>query len=280
MQAPFCSSLLEGPLKQGLDVAEGGCWYNHYGMVLGGVATTGDSLGVIDKLIYRDRKITWDQLLQAMEDNWEGHEELQKLVINGVPKYGNDDEYADQWPAWVMNSFIDCIDYYNNNDRSVVPHYGGKWLGIVTVNSTHVAYGFRVGAMPDGHVYPQPVSDCMSPTQGRDKLGPTAVLKSASKMPIGRFGLGHPLNQKLHPQMVATERDMDNFVAYLKAFQELGINHIQFNIITADLLRKAMQEPDKYRDLMVRVGSYCSYFVELDSNVQLEIINRTEQTQW
>jgi formate C-acetyltransferase len=120
----------------------------------------------------------------------------------------------------------------------------------------------------------------MSPVQGADKNGPTAVIKSVSKMPSHRFCMGTALNQRLSPQLVATDRDLDRFVAFLRTCEELGVFHIQFNVVTSDYLRKALKNPEKYQDLMVRVASYVAYFCELDRATQLDIINRTEQQGW
>jgi formate C-acetyltransferase len=120
----------------------------------------------------------------------------------------------------------------------------------------------------------------MSPVQGMDKNGPTAVIKSAAKLPIHRFALGGPLNLRLSPQLVATERDVNNLMAFLRAIEDEGIYHIQFNIISSESLRKAMKEPENYRDLMVRVASFTVYFVDLTAEQQMDIINRTEQQGW
>jgi len=135
-------------------------------------------------------------------------------------------------------------------------------------------------ALPNGRKHPNPLADTMSPVQGMDKKGATAVLRSIGKLPLHRLAMGQSLNQRLNPQLVATDRDIDNFVAYLRTFEELGVFHVQLNVITSDLLKKAMKEPEKYRDILVRVASYCSYFVELDEPTQLDIINRTEQQRW
>ena len=121
-----------------------------------------------------------------------------------------------------------------------------------------------------------PLADTMSPVQGMDKNGPTAVIKSASKLPTHRFALGGPLNLRLSPQLVATERDVDNLMSFLRAIEEEGVYHVQFNIISSEALRKAMKEPEKYRDLMVRVASFTVYFVDLTPEQQMDIINRTE----
>lgn len=273
--APFSSSLSEGPLQRGLDITSGGTWYTTYGILLGGLADAADSLGVIDKLIYRDKKITWDQLLEATRANWQGYENLRQLCINSVPKYGNDDTFADDWAAWIMDTWQDSIDWINTQ-RDLLPYWGGKWLGKTTVGQTNVPHGRLVGGLPNGHINPNPLADTISPSQGMDRNGPTAVIKSVSKLPTHRFSAGGPMNLRLSPQLLATDRDLDNFVSFLRTIEELGVYHIQFNVVSSETLRKAMKEPENYRDLMVRVASYVAYFVDLTKAQQLDIISRTE----
>jgi formate C-acetyltransferase len=277
--APFSSSLSEGPLQKGVDITKGGSWYTLYGLFLAGLADTADSLGVIDRLIYRDKKITWDQLLEALRVNWKGYENLRQLCINGVSKYGNDNDSADYWAAWVMDTWYDSIDWINTQ-KDLLPAWGGKYVGGTTVGINTVAYGESVGSLPNGHIHPYPLADTISPVQGMDINGPTAVIKSVSKLPTHRFAIGGPLNLRLSPQLVATDRDIDNFVSFLRATEELGIYHTQFNIVSSNTLREAMAKPEKYKDLMVRVASYVSYFVELTEIQQWDIINRTEQQGW
>jgi pyruvate formate-lyase/glycerol dehydratase family glycyl radical enzyme len=279
LPAPFASTLAEGPLQKGTDIFSGGTWYTLYGLLLNGLANTADSLAVIDKLIYIDKKITWDQLLEAIRANWKGYENLRQLCINRVPKYGNDNDYADGWAAWVMDTWYDSVDWINTQ-KELIPYWGGKYVGATNVGTTNVMFGELTGALPEGHIYPKPLADTLSPVQGMDKNGPTAVIKSVSKLPSHRFANGGILNIRLSPQLVATERDLDNFVSFLRAVEELGLYHVQFNVITTDLLRKAMKEPENYKDLLVRVASFVSYFVELAEVTQLDIINRTEQQGW
>jgi pyruvate formate-lyase/glycerol dehydratase family glycyl radical enzyme len=279
LPAPFCSSLSEGPLPKGLDIVQGGAWYTNYGLFLAGVADTADSLAVIDKLIYRDKKITWEQLLEAIKANWKGYESLRQLCLNGVPKYGNDNDFADDWAAWVMDTWYDSVDWINTR-KDLVPDGGGMYIGATNIAVINVMLGDMVGALPNGHIYPKPQAETLSPVQGMDKNGPTAVIKSVSKLPTHRFALGGAVNLRLSPQLVATDRDLDNFVSFLRAIEELGLYHIQFNVVSSDLLRKAMKEPENYRELMVRVASYCAYFVELTEEQQLDIVNRTEQQGW
>jgi pyruvate formate-lyase/glycerol dehydratase family glycyl radical enzyme len=279
MMAPFCSSLSEGPLQKGLDLCRGGAWYTTYGVYLAGLADTADSLAVIDKLIYLDKKVTWDHLLEAIKANWEGQENLRQLCINGVPKYGNDNDFADSWASWVMDTWYDSVDWINTQ-KNLVSYYGGLYIGAGIIGQNNVTFGPWPGALPDGRIHPKPLADCISPSPGVDKNGPTAVIKSVGKLPTHRFAMGGPLNLRLSYQLLATDRDLDNFVSFLRTVEELGIYHTQFNVISSDLLRKAMKEPENYRDLLVRVASYCAYFCELTEEQQFDIINRTEQQGW
>ncbi|MCL5959289.1 MAG: hypothetical protein M1358_08210, partial [Chloroflexi bacterium] len=278
-QVPFSSSLLEGPLQKGLDLIQGGAWYTSYGLMVAGIADAADSLAVIEKLIYHDKKVSWDQLLEALKDDWKGHEDLRQLCLNGVPKYGNDDDYADSFAAWVMDTWYDSIDWANTQ-KELLPRYGGEFRGSTIIVNGPTGMGAQTGSLPSGRPYPHPLADTMSPSQGMDKQGSTAVIKSVGKMPAQRYAMGTSLNQRLSPQLLAVDRDIENFVAYLKACEELGVYHIQFNVITSKHLRKAIEDPEKYKDLMVRVASYCAYFTELDPMTQLDIINRSEQTTW
>jgi formate C-acetyltransferase len=279
IMSPFCSSLAEGPLTKGRDLAEGGALYTTYGLYLAGLADTADSFGIIDKLIYQDKKITWSQLLEALAANWNGYESLKQLCINSVPKYGNDNDFADDWAAWIMDTWYDTVDLLNTR-KDLIPSAGGLYIGAGIIGQSNVTFGPWVGALPNGHIHPEPLADCFSPSQGLDRNGQTATVKSISKLPTGRFAMGGVLNLRLSPQMLATDRDLDNFVAFLRTIEELGIYHTQFNVISSELLRRAMEEPNKYRDLLVRVASYCAYFVELTKEQQVDIMKRTEQQGW
>jgi formate C-acetyltransferase len=273
--APFSSSLSEGPLQRGVDITQGGAWFTTYGAFVAGLADTADSLGVIDRMIFREKKLTWDELTKALKANWQGYENLRQECIHSVPKYGNDDDYADEWAAWVLDTWYDSLDWINTQ-KELLPRWGGRWTGAIITGSNTVMFGQIVGSLPNGHIYPNPLADTMSPVQGMDKNGSTAVIKSASKLPMHRFALGGPLNIRLSPQLIATERDVDNVMSFLRAIEDEGIYHVQFNIISSEELKKAMKEPEKYRDLMVRVASFTAYFVDLTPEQQQDIINRTE----
>jgi formate C-acetyltransferase len=234
---------------------------------------------VIDKLIYRDKKITWEQLLEAIKANFKGYEPIRQLCINGVPKYGNENDFADGWASWVMDTWYDNVDWINTQ-KDLLPYYGGTYTGATIIGQTNVTFGPLIGTLPNGRIHPKPLADCISPFPGADRNGPTAVIKSVSKLPTHRFAMGGVLNLRLSPQLVATDRDLENFVSFLRAIEELGIYHTQFNVVSSDLLRKAMKEPENYRDLLVRVASYCTYFNELTEEQKLDIINRTEHQGW
>ncbi len=277
--APFCSAFGEGPLDRGRDITRGGAWYTVYGFLLASIADAADSLGVIDKLIYRDHKITWDQLIEAVNANWEGYENIRQLCVNGVSKYGNDDDYADGWAIWIADVWADLIDWLNTR-KDLIPAWGGRYLagGLVAVASTQ--FGELVGATPNGRKHPAPVADTCSPVQGADRNGPSAIIKSFSKLPTHRWALGGLINIRLNPSLFTTDADLERFAAFIRTCEELGLYHVQFNIISAELLRNALKEPEKHRDLLVRVASYVAYFTELSPNQQMDIINRTEQQGW
>ena len=277
--APFASTLIEGPIQKGVDLIEGGAEYTSYGLMIGGSANAGDSLGVIEQLIYREKKVTWDEMIAALKDDWKGHERLRQMVIHAVPKYGNDDDYADSNVAYVQNVWYDAIDWINTQN-DLIPYFGGRFRGTSAMANQGSALGALVGALPDGFIGGTPLADAMSPVQGRDVNGTTAVLKSMGKLPLARYEMGALLNQRLTPQILATDEDLDRFVTYLRAFEALGNYHIQFNVINSENLVAAQKEPEKYQDLLVRVASYVSYFVELDPRTQNDIINRTQQSNW
>lgn len=278
-EAPFTSCLLEGPMQKGKDLIQGGCWNTSFGLMLAGSANTGDAMGVIDTLVYKEKKVSMDELIKWLDADWEGYEPERQMCINEVPKYGNDIDYADNWVGTVQNIWYDAIDECNQN-RANFPDYGGMFRGASCLGNAAVSAGFAVGALPDGFKKGQPLADAMSPTQGRDVNGTTAVLKSMGKLPSERFEMGTLLNQRITPELLETEEDLDRFVDYIRAFEALGDYHIQFNVINSQTLYDAMDKPEEYKDLLVRVASYVSYFIEIDPVGQMDIIHRTEQNEW
>lgn len=282
-QCPFSSSICDGPLEKGLDISDGGAWYTFFGLTFGAMSDVADSFGVINKLIYEEKSLTWDELLDAMRKDWVGYEALHAKVVNKVPKYGNDDDYADEWEKWSMQITNDCVEWINSQPE-LLPYYcaqnGGKYVHCFTHVTLHTGMGAATGALPNGHKATTPFYDCVSPGQGLDKNGPTAVLNSIGKLPWDGVCMGGPINMRFSPQMLATDEDIDALADFISAFGSKQVPHLQINVISDKVLRKAMAEPDKYRDIMVRVASYPGYFVDLDETTQLDIIARTEHKEW
>ncbi|SHI86875.1 formate C-acetyltransferase [Dethiosulfatibacter aminovorans DSM 17477] len=279
MHAPFSSILLDGPIDKGKDLIEGGCWENSFGIWYAGLAHAADSLSAVDTLVYKEKNIEWDQLLDALKNNWEGYEELRQMCMNDVEKYGNDDDYADSFAAYVMDVWCDSIEYINGK-KDLLPRYGGKYVCSSIVSSSPTALGGITGALPNGRKDGEPLSDTSSPSMGADRLGPSAVILSNVKLPIHRNALGNCLNQRISPQLVETDEDINRFVSFIKSCRDLDMFEIQFNIISTDILRDAMVHPEKHKGLLVRVASYNANFTDLNEACQIDIIRRNEQTSW
>jgi formate C-acetyltransferase len=209
-----------------------------------------------------------DDLLESLAHNFEGRERLRSLLWNKTPKFGNDDDYADAVLVDVFNAFFNDIDGRKNTK-------GGYYQVNYLSTTCHVYFGSMTGATPDGRRAWEPLSDGISPAQGADRNGPTAVVKSAAKMDHARTG-GTLLNQKFTPQLLKGEDGLDKVASLVRSYFRLGGHHIQFNVVTAATLHAAQAEPEKYRDLIVRVAGYSDYFCDLTRALQDEIIARTE----
>jgi formate C-acetyltransferase len=222
------------------------------------------------------------ELLDALAANFNGHgktrragsadsrspESLRVLLLNKTPKYGNDDEFADAILADLFNAFYDEVNGRKNTK-------GGSYRVNYLSTTCHVYFGSVTGATPDGRRAYEPLSDGISPVQGADRRGPTAVLRSAAKMDHARTG-GTLLNQKFTPQLLQGEEGIDKLAHLVRSYFKLDGHHIQFNVVTAETLRAAQRNPEKYRDLIVRVAGYSDYFCDLTTPLQNEIIARTE----
>ncbi len=269
MPVPFLSVLIDDCVKNGKDFHTGGARYNMSYIQGVGLGTLSDSLAAIKKVIFDDRMISLNDLMKVLKNNFKGSERFQQYLLNKVPKYGNDDDYADT----IMKSLVD-IYYETLND---LPSSRGGRYGINLLPTTvHVYFGSVTGATPDGRSAGKPISDGISPAQGSDRQGPTSVIKSASKMDQGRF-CGTLLNQRYSPQALRTSQDLDKLASMIRSYFKLNGHHIQFNIIDTATLNKAQENPDEYKNLIVRVAGYSDYFVNLSKELQNEIISRTEQ---
>ncbi|MDO9129382.1 MAG: glycine radical domain-containing protein, partial [Anaerolineales bacterium] len=202
------------------------------------------------------------------EADFEAHERERQMLLNKTPRYGNDDDYADSVMVALFNAYFDAIDGRSNTK-------GGAYRINLLPTTVHVYFGSVIGATPDGRRAWQPLSEGVSPVQGADRHGPTAVLKSVAKMDHVRTG-GTLLNQKFTPQLLKDEEGLDKLVGLIRTYFKLDGHHIQFNVVDAATLRAAQQNPEQYRDLIVRVAGYSDYFCDLSQALQDEILARTE----
>ncbi len=265
----FLSSVIDNCLEKGVDVTAGGARYNLSGIQAIQVANLADSFAVIKKLVYDEKSVSGEQLLKALQTNWESDEVLRQRVLNRVPKYGNDEEWVDAIGAKWVNYFAGRMGEFTNAR-------GGRYhTGLYTV-SAHVPMGQNVGASPDGRLAKDPLADGgMSAMYGRDIEGPTALLKSVSRIPAACGSNGTLLNMKFLPEFFHTEDGIRKFNGFLRTFVRLNINHIQFNVLRKEDLIAARETPEKYRSMTVRVAGYTAYFTELAGDLQEEIIART-----
>ena len=269
MPVPFLSVITDDCILKGKDYNEGGARYNTSYIQGVGIGTITDSLAAIKYQVFDKKNITMEELMDALKDNFVGHEDIFNLVKNKTPKYGNDDDYADE----IMKEVFDA--YYNEVDGR--PNCRGGVYRIDMLPTTcHVYFGSVINATPDGRKANLPVSEGISPSKGGDINGPTAVIKSAAKMDHLRTG-GTLLNQKFTPSLVEGERGLDGMANLVRAYFRLDGHHIQFNVISKETLLEAQKNPNEYKDLIVRVAGYSDYFNNLDRALQNEIIERTEQ---
>lgn len=271
MPVPFLSIVIDDCITKGKDYNAGGARYNTSYIQGVGLGNITDMLSAIKYNIFDHKKFTLAELLYAMKDNFtsDNVKYIENLVVNHTPKYGNDDDYADD----IMESVFDT--YYNEvTGRPNVK--GGEHRINMLPTTCHVYFGSVIGASPDGRKAYQPLADGISPSKGADKNGPTSVIKSASKLDHLKTG-GTLLNQKFTPSVVEGEEGLTNLAHLVRAYFNLDGHHIQFNIIDKSTLIKAQQNPDQYKNLIVRVAGYSDYFANLDKVLQDEIIQRTEQ---
>jgi formate C-acetyltransferase len=270
LPSPFLSLVVKDCLARGVDVTAGGARYNFSGVQGVQVANVADSLAAVKQAVFDEGWLTGAQLLKALRCDFDGLEPLRQRLINRAPKFGNDDDRADAFAArWA--------DRYSELVASYPTVRGGVYQpGFYTV-SAHVPMGAHVGATPDGRRAGEPLADGgLSPASGRDRRGPTAVLRSVGKIDLSLASNGALLNMKFLPSFFRGDDALDSFVDLLRGFSALRIPHVQFNVVSAETLRQAQARPEEYRGLVVRVAGYSAYFTELDRALQDEIIARTE----
>ncbi len=264
---PVTSLTFKECVESATDYAWGGAKYSTgNGIILDGIADFINSLSAINQLIYIEKIISWETLLSALDNDFKGYDDVKQLCQN-AHKYGNDIASTDDIATEMFAFMADEIDRYDT------PH--GRMISGILPVTAHVPLGLVVGALPSGRHAWTTLTDGLSPTGGTDVNGPTAVLKSVSKIPHDMFVSGTLLNMKLDPSFLADDRGLRNLMWLIRSMCDLGIYHVQFNVVSADTLRAAQKEPEKYRDLLIRVAGYTAYFVELGKDIQDEIIGRT-----
>lgn len=268
MPAPFLSILTDDCIANGKDYNAGGTRYNTSYIQGVGLGSVTDNFTAIRRFIYDEHRLGLSELLRALKLNFKGYEQLRHDAIYESPKWGNNDDYADGHAVMVFNSFYRAV-----NGR---PNYrGGAFRINLLPTTSHVYFGSKIGAMPDGRLAEEPLSEGISPVQGADKKGPTAVIQSAAKIDHIKTG-GTLLNQKFSPSFFNGDESVDKLVSLIRSYFKLDGHHIQFNVVNAGTLRDAQKHPEKYRDLIVRVAGYSDYFNDLGESLQNEIIRRTE----
>ena len=268
MPAPFLSVLIDDCVQSGKDYNDGGARYNTTYIMGVGIGTLTDSLAAVKYHVFDEKHVTIEQLLQSLRDSFQGQERIRQMLWNKTPKYGNDDEYADSLLTASSEAFRRAVSGRMNTK--------GGFYGVNYLSTTcHIYFGSILGATPDGRRAQEPVSEGVSPVQGADRHGPTAVIKSVARMDQVQTA-GALLNQKFSPSLLEGEDGIDNLAHLVRSYFKLDGHHIQMNVVTADTLRAAQANPEKYRDLIVRVAGYSDYFCDLGRVLQDEIIARTE----
>ncbi len=270
MPVPFLSIITNDCISKGKDYNGGGARYNTKYLQGVGIGTITDCLAAVKYNVYEKKTFTMAELMQALDDNFEGHDRILNLVRNKTPKYGNDDDYADE----IMKG---VFEYYRSQVTGRPNMLGGMYRINMLPTTCHVYFGDVMMASPNGRLAHKPVSEGISPEKGADVNGPTAVVKSCAKMDHLQTG-GTLLNQKFTPSVVAGEEGLDQMANLVRTYFNMDGHHIQFNVIDKETLIQAQKHPEDYKDLIVRVAGYSDHFRNLSKALQDEIIERTEQS--
>jgi formate C-acetyltransferase len=268
MPAPFMSLLFDDCIKKARDYHDGGPRYNSTYIQGVGMGTVTDSLSAFKFHVFDEKNIEMTELLSLISNNFEGSEIQRQMLLNRTPKYGNDDDYADTIAISIFDAYFDAIDGRPNTK-------GGRYRVNLLPTTVHIYFGRVTGATPDGRKDGEPLSEGISPSHGADKNGPTAVLKSVAKIDHVKTG-GTLLNLKFTPQILADKEEIAKLLYLIRAYFKLDGHHVQFNVVDSKVLCDAQENPEKYRDLIIRVAGYSDYFVDIGRELQDEIIARTE----
>ena len=276
----LCSALTDDCIARGKTIKEGGAVYDFISGLQVGIANMADCLAAIKKLVYEEKKITRQELWDAILDDFSSpkNKKIQEMLIREAPKYGNDDDYVDQLIVEAYDSYIEEIEKYPNTRYNRGPIGGIRYAGTSSI-SANVGQGMSTMATPDGRNAFEPLAEGCSPAHNSDKNGPTAVFKSVSKLRTNKITGGVLLNQKMTPQMLSTEENRQKLELLIKTFfNRLHGYHVQYNIVSKETLIDAQKHPEKHKDLIVRVAGYSAFFNVLSKKTQDDIIGRTEQS--
>lgn len=268
----FLSALTRDCIARAKDINDGGAEFKRFhGIAIMGLATVADSLAAIKKLVFEEKALTFDQLMKAIDTDFEGHEPIRHMLMNRAPKYGNDDDYVDDIAAQIVEwTTSECLKHE--------VHGGGRFIGGMAANVSNIYSGKEVGATPDGRKAFTPLSDAASPFFGRDIKGPTAFIKSVSAPDYSKALLGSVVNMKFEPEFFQGEEGAKRFNALTHTFVKDRIQELQFNFTGNKALLEAQKNPQAYLNLVVRVSGFSAYFVTLDKEVQEDIIRRRAHT--
>ena len=268
MPAPFLSVITDDSIAKGKDYNAGGARYNNSYIQFVGIASLTDSLSAVRQLVFEEQSISLPQIIIAIDTDFDQSEPLRQRLLNKTSKYGNDDDDADDL---MKRAFAACFELLDGRPNCK----GGCYRVEMLPTTCHIYFGSVTGATPDGRKARMPLSEGISPVQGADRNGPTAVIKSAAKMDQLRTG-GTLLNMKFTPSLLADDDGIDKLTHLVRSYFKMDAHHVQFNVVRAETLRKAQKNPEQYRDLIVRVAGFSDYFCDISAELQEEIIARTE----
>jgi len=257
--------MIEGPLEKGVDLTRGGAVYNSTGVQFIGFSNVVDSLYAVKKAVFDDRAVSMADLVQWLSDDWDDAEDRRSYFLNKIPKYGNDCDDVDAMALSVLNHYCDILEQHRNYRN------GSFWPGVFSVGF-HIVFGSFTAATPDGRYSGDVLGNGLTPTTGNAMAGPTAVMNSVTKLPLTRIYNGANLNMRFSGERTNAEKLM----ALMKAYFDRGGVQVQFNMIDSEVLRDAKNNPEKHRDLVVRISGYSTLFTGLTETAQDEIISRTE----
>lgn len=266
---PFVSALTDDCIARGIEVQSGGAEYNYDGIQGVGYADVIDGLAAIEQLVYQEKKLTMDRLMDALDHNFEGYEDVLLMLRKDVVKYGNNDERTNRIARKLSSRFSKTI-------CACKSPRGGFFISGMYSNSANVPLGAVVGALPNGRRAFAPIAEACSPSHGSEKCGPTQAALSVASIDHKLFTNGTQYNQKYHPSALKGEEGLQALCGLIRAFFECGGYHIQFNVVSSDVLKRAQKNPEQYKDLVVRVAGYTAFFVDLNEDIQNDIIDRTE----